>query len=93
MIEVEHLTETQKRHIAENFGNTKLGLERIAKNLSLQGMSDRNIVHHCYKIILSTPVKDAEIRGKNYYFRSKEHSAVLTINRSSLGIITAKKYG
>ncbi len=87
------ITEDTKKFIAENFKNTELGLVRIAKNLGLQNMGDRDVVRHCHKIILSTPIPKIEIRGKNYYFYSHEYSAVLTINRSSLGIITAKSYG
>lgn len=86
------ITETQKKYIADNFGNTELGLVRISKNLGLQGMSEAEVVRHCQKIILSTPVQAVEIRGKNYYFKSQEYLAVLTINKSSLGIITAKQH-
>ncbi|MCP4184481.1 MAG: DUF3781 domain-containing protein [Hyphomicrobiales bacterium] len=87
-----NISEKTKKFIAENFRNTDLGLMRIAKNLGLQGMTDSDVVHHCYKIILSTPVSEIEIRGKNYYLYSQKYSAILTINRSSLGIITAKQY-
>jgi hypothetical protein len=87
-----NITEKTKKFIAENFKNTDLGLARIAKNLDLQNMADSDIVHHCHEIILSTPVSEIEIRGKNYYLYSRKYSAVLTINRSSLGIITAKQY-
>ncbi len=92
MHEPEHITETQKQFIADNFGNTERGLVRTAKNLGLQAMSDSDVVRHCHKIILSTPIQAVEIRGKNYYFNSQEYLAVLTINKSSLGIITAKRY-
>jgi hypothetical protein len=87
-----NITEKTKKFIAENFKNTDLGLVRIAKNLGLQNMADSDIVHHCHEIILFTPVSEIEIRGKNYYLYSGKYSAVLTINRSSLGIITAKQY-
>lgn len=90
MSDQKHITETTKAHIAANFKNTELGLVRIAKNLGLQALSANELISHCRKIIQATPVKDVEIRGKNYYFNAKEYSAVLTINRSSLGIITAK---
>ena len=86
------VTEDTKEHIAENFINTELGLVRIAKNLGLQGMEDSEIINHCHKIILSTLISKIEVHGKNYYLYSQEYSAVLTINRSSLGIITAKRY-
>jgi len=87
------ITEDTRASIAENFKNTEMGLVRIAKNLNLLGMDDSDIVRHCYKIILSTPISKIEVRGKNYYLYSQEYSAVLTINKSSLGIITAKKFG
>jgi YHS domain-containing protein len=93
MHEPEHITVTQKQFIADNFGSTELGLVRIAKNLGLQAMSDSDVVCHCHKIILSTSTQDVKMRGKNYYFNSQEYSAVLTINKSSLGIITAKPFG
>jgi len=86
------ITEDTREFIAGNFKNTELGLARIAKNLGLQGMDDSDVVRHCHKIILSTPIPKIEVRGKNYYLHSQEYSAVLTINRSSLGIITAKQY-
>ncbi len=86
------ITEDTRKFIAGNFKNTKLGLVRIAKNLGLRGMDDNDVVHHCHKIILSTPIPNVEVRGKNYYLYSHKYSAVLTINRSSLGIITAKPY-
>lgn len=85
-----YITETVRDFIAENFKNTELGLIRIARNLGLSGMSDDEIVNHCRKIILSTPVQEIEVHGKNYYVNSNKHSAILTVNRSSLGIITAK---
>lgn len=88
-----HITETAKRYIADNFKNTELGLVRIVQNLGLQAIADNDVVRHCRQIILSTPIQKVEIRGKNYYFHSQEYSAVLTINRSSLGIITAKRFG
>jgi len=84
------ITEETKAFIAENFKNTKLGLIRISRNLGLLAMSDNDIIQHCRQIILSTPLKNIEVRGKNYYLYSDIFSAVLTINRSSLGIITAK---
>ncbi|MCF6272506.1 MAG: DUF3781 domain-containing protein [Rhodobacteraceae bacterium] len=88
----ENITEDTKKFIAANFKNTEMGLVRIARNLNLRGMADDDIVRHCHKIILSTPISKIEVRGKNYYLYSREYSAVLTINKSSLGIITAKIY-
>jgi hypothetical protein len=92
MSEQGHITETTKGHIAANFKNTELGLVRIARNLDLLALSKSELIFHCRKIIKATPINDVEIRGKNYYFISKDYSAVLTINRSSLGIITAKQH-
>jgi len=86
------ITEDTRKFIAANFKNTKMGLVRISKNLGLQGMDESEIVRHCHKIILSTPISEIKVRGKNYYFYSHEYLSVLTINRSSLGIITAKPY-
>jgi hypothetical protein len=85
------ITESLRGFIAANFKNTELGIIRIARNLGLSGMSEDEIVAHCREIILSTPIGKIEARGKNYYVHSQKHSAVLTVNRSSLGIITAKK--
>jgi Protein of unknown function (DUF3781) len=92
MLAQKHITETTKGYIAENFQNTELGLVRIAKNLGLQALSTSSLVTHCRNIIQNTPIEDVVVRGKNYYFYSKDYSAVLTINRSSLGIITAKRH-
>ncbi len=78
--------------LAESFTNTEMGLVRIARNLDLSGFSNDEIVAYCRRVILSTPVDNIEVRGKNYYLYSNEFTAVLTINRSSRGIITAKKY-
>ncbi len=86
-------TGNTREFLAENFRNTELGLIRIRRNLGLQDMTNRDIVDHCRKIILSTPVEIIEERGKNYYLYSQKYSAVLTINRTSLGIITAKRHG
>ncbi len=88
----DHIAENTKEFLAENFKNTELGLIRIAKNLQLLDMATCDIVGHCRKIILSTPPEKIEERGKNYYLYCQEYSAVLTINKSSLGIITAKRY-
>ena len=86
------VTEEIRELIAKNFKTTELGLVRIARNLGLRGNDDSYVIRHCHKIILSTPIARIEIRGKNYYLYSQEYAAVLTINRSSLGIITAKPY-
>ncbi len=81
-----------REYISEKFTTTELGFFRIARNLNLSGMSNDDILVHCRKIIVSTPDEKMELRGKNYYLYSSKYSAVLTVNKSSLGIITAKKW-
>ncbi len=88
-----HIAGINRQFLAENFTNTELGLVRIARNLGLGDMATSDIITHCRKIILSTPDEKIEQRGKNYYLYCEEYSAVLTINKSSLGIITAKRHG
>jgi hypothetical protein len=90
MVDENRFDEHLRLNIANNFRNTELGLIRIRKNLGLLAMSDREVVAHCRKLILSVPADAVTKRGKNYYLRSEEFAAVLTINESSLGIITAK---
>jgi Protein of unknown function (DUF3781) len=85
-----HVDNDTVKLIAQNFCNTEMGLIRISKNLFLFKMTQIEIINHCRKIIESVPVDKIEIRGENYYLYSDEFSAVLTINRSRLGIITAK---
>lgn len=92
MSELKRITENTKEFLADNLKNTELGLIRIAKNLNLQDMTDADIISHCRKIILATPTDKIEQRGKNYYLYCHEYSAILTINKSSLGIITAKRF-
>jgi hypothetical protein len=91
MSELNQVTENIRDTLIRNFKNTEMGLVRIAKNLNLSDMNDAEIIEYCRKIIRSTPVENIEVRGKNYYLHCQVYSAVLTINRSSLGIITAKK--
>jgi len=67
------ITEDTREFIAANFKNTEMGLVRIAKNLGLKGMDNNDIVQHCHKIILSTPIQKIEIRGKNFYLYSPEY--------------------
>ncbi len=86
------ITEGTKAFVQNNFKNTELGLRRIKKNLQHDTYSDNQIIGHCRKIIGSIPLDDVEEKGKNYYFISKKYKVILTINKSSLGIITAKKY-
>lgn len=84
------ITAEIKTRIADHFGNTEMGLIRIARNLFLTDLSDAQIVEHCHNIILATPLDAIKIHGKNYYLSCEKYRAILTINRSSLGIITAK---
>lgn len=90
MSDTNGVTDAERNHLARNFTNTALGLLRIARNL---GLSADEVVPRCREAILSTPLADFEIRGKNYYVHARAQGAVLTINRSSLGIITAKRLG
>lgn len=89
----DHITDVTKAHIGAKFRTTELGLVRIAHNLGLQTMTPDEIIGHCRQIILATPLGRVEVRGKNYYFYCTKFAAVLTINQSSLGIITAKRFG
>lgn len=91
MPELKSTTENTREFLAGNFKNTELGLIRIAKKLDLRDMTDTEIIGYCRKIILATPEEKIEQRGKNYYLYCPEYLAILTINKSSLGIITAKR--
>ena len=91
MPELKRISENAREFLAGKFKNTELGLIRIAKNLNLLHMTDADIICHCRKIILASPTEKIEQRGKNYYLYCPDYSAILTINRSSLGIITAKR--
>jgi hypothetical protein len=84
--------ENAKTFLEKNFKTSELGLIRISRNLGLVGLADTEIIDRCRKIIQSTPIDKIETRGKNYYLHSQEYSSILTINRSSLGIITAKRH-
>jgi hypothetical protein len=63
---------------------TKLGEERIKKNLNL---GDEDSVEWCKNKILSS--KDIVCRGKNWYVNSG--GQIITINKRSYTIITAHK--
>ena len=93
MHETHLVTEQTSAFLAANFRNTELGLIRIARNLGLGDFDDVKLVEHLRRVILSTPSTDIKIQGKNFYLTSAKYRAVLTINRSSLGIITAKPLG
>ncbi len=85
------MEKTLKVLIAENFGNTPLGLLRIKKNLDISRFSDTETEAYLRAIILSTPLEDIETKGKNYYIKNFSSNAILTINSHTLTIITAKQ--
>ena len=64
---------------------TKMGVERIKRNLSLE---TEDIVLWCQSLIKN---QESEIikKGKNWYIRNKD--IVLTVNASSYTIITVHK--
>lgn len=64
---------------------TKMGVERIKKNL---GLINEDVVDYCIKIIKN---KDCTVvkKGKNWYVRLSD--CEITVNRNSYTIITAHK--
>ena len=77
-----------KQILLENINNvhtTKMGIERIKKNLKLENV---NIVEYCKNKILD---KNCNIflKGKNWY--CEIDNIVITINYNSYTIITAHK--
>ena len=77
-----------KQILLENINNvhtTKMGIERIKKNLKLENV---NIVEYCKNKILD---KNCNIflKGKNWY--CEIDTIVITINYNSYTIITAHK--
>ena len=77
-----------KQILLENINNvhtTKMGIERIKKNLKLENV---NIVEYCKNKILD---KNCNIflKGKNWY--CEVENIVITINYNSYTIITAHK--
>ena len=77
-----------KQILLENINNvhtTKMGIERIKKNLKLE---NDNIVEYCKNKILD---KNCNIflKGKNWY--CEIDNIVITINYNSYTIITAHK--
>ena len=83
--------ESQRNKIAKQFKNTSLGFLRIKKNLDISDFSNSETETYLRKIILSTPLDNIESKGKNHYFKSAKHNAILTVNSHSFTIITAKK--
>ena len=77
--------------IGSQFRNTALGLMRIRRNLKLGNIADCDIESLLRSIILSTEIDNIESKGKNHYFRNSQYNAILTINKHSFTIITAKQ--
>lgn len=77
-----------KQILLENINNvhtTKMGVERIKKNLELKNI---NIVEYCKNKILDKNC-DIFLKGKNWY--CKVDNIIITINYNSYTIITAHK--
>ena len=64
---------------------------RIRRNLNLGNISDQDVESMLRDIILSTEIDNIESKGKNYYFRNSKHNAIITINKHSFTVITAKQ--
>ncbi len=69
----------------EKLYTTKLGEERICKNLSITG----DVVEYCKKAILSENCNIYR-KGKNYYCETEKE--IITVNAHSFTIITAHKF-
>ena len=85
------MNENQRITIANQFKNTSLGYIRIKKNLGIKQLTDSETEKLLREIIISTPIEAIENRGKNHYFANAQFNAILTINSSTLTVITAKK--
>jgi hypothetical protein len=85
------MDENLRASIADQFRNTTLGFIRIKRNLDIIHFSNSEIEIYLRKIILSTPLKDIETKGKNHYFKCFESNAVLTVNAHTFTVITAKR--
>lgn len=74
------LMNTDKLH------TTKMGIDRIKKNLHIDDINDNDVVDYCRNKILK---KDCVIykRGKNWY--AEVDNCIITINSYSYTIITA----
>ncbi len=84
------MNETLRTEIGNHFKNTPLGLTRISRNLNLTHTSINDVELLMKSIILATDINAIESIGKNYYFHNQKFNAVLTINKHSFTIITAK---
>ena len=65
---------------------TKMGEERIKRNLRLKSV---DVVEYCKNIILDKNSTFNQ-KGKNWYYQ--KDNIIITINRNSYTIITAKEY-
>ena len=74
-----------KKNVIDNIHTTKMGEERIKKNLHL---GDIDVVDYCKKILSSSNCTITS-KGKNWY--CQKDNIIITINRNSLTIITAKE--
>ena len=68
----------------EKIHTTKMGNERIKKNLSING----DVINYCKKIILNKKTNIYK-HGKNWY--AELDNIIITINSFSYTIITAHK--
>lgn len=87
----DQMNEDQKTLIAKHFKNTPMGFIRIKRNLELNRKTDEETERILGEIISATPLDEIITRGKNHYFNCVKLNAILTINKSSLTIITAKQ--
>ena len=71
--------------LIEKIHTTKLGVERIKRNLKL---NSNNVVEYCKNKILKKETKITK-KGKNYY--CEIDNIIITINSHSYTIITAHK--
>jgi hypothetical protein len=78
---------TLKNTLPQNVCYTELVYERINKKLNAT-LSKKQIEELIYGIIAKIDEKYFEKRGKNYYVSSREHDIRITINSSTLRIIT-----
>ena len=85
------MNETLKATISKQFRNTTMGFLRIKRNINILHLSNKQTESYLEKIILSTPIKDIQTKGKNYYFECIEYNVILTINSHTFTIITAKQ--
>ncbi len=69
----------------EKVYSTKLGFERIKRNL---GLGNEDVLAWCKDKLRDSDAKCTK-KGKNYYIEVDEY--IFTINSSTLNIITAKK--